>query len=67
MKLKDGVTVRYEVLYLRMYLKSQFPAKFVYGPHSYPALQLVTCGGNFDYQTGHYLSSVVAFTKLVKR
>ena len=66
-KLKDGVTVTYAVLYIREYLKSQFPTKFVYGPHSYPALQLVTCGGTFDHQTGHYLYSIVAFTKLVRR
>lgn len=66
-KLKDGVTVRYEVLYVREYLKSQFPTRLVYGAHPYPALQLVTCGGTFDYQTHHYLYSIVAFTKLVKR
>jgi hypothetical protein len=28
-------------------------------------LQLVTCGGTFDSQTGHYLSNIVVYTSLV--
>jgi hypothetical protein len=37
----------------------------VYAPHGYSALQLVTCGGTFDPETGHYLSNVVVYTSLV--
>jgi hypothetical protein len=37
----------------------------VYASHGYSALQLVTCGGTFDTQTGHYLSNVVVYTSLV--
>ena len=64
-KLADGQTVYFQVIALREYLKAKFPLQTVYGPKPYPALQLVTCGGAFDSQTHHYLSSIVAFTKEV--
>jgi hypothetical protein len=47
------------------FLKAQFPSQKVYGPHGVRGLQLVTCGGDFDKASGHYLSNVVAFTSLV--
>ena len=62
-----GVTVRFAVIAVREYLKAKFPDKYVYEAHGYAALQLVTCGGAFDYQTHHYLSNIVVFTKMVKR
>jgi hypothetical protein len=31
----------------------------------YAALRLITCGGDFDPATGHYLGSVVVFASLV--
>ena len=65
-KLKDGKTVYFSVIGLREYLKSRFPNRLVYGSRPYSALQLVTCGGAFDSRTGHYLSSIVVFTKQVK-
>lgn len=66
-KLRDGQTVQFAVIAIREYLKANFPDRYVYEPRHYAALQLVTCGGAFDYQTHHYLSSIVVFTKLVKR
>ena len=48
-----------------MYLKTQFPARQVYASHGYSALQLVTCGGEFDSNTGSYLSNIVVYTSLV--
>ncbi len=64
-KLADGKTVYFQVTAMGEYLKSKFPLKLVYGPRPYPSLELVTCGGSFDSQTHHYLSSIVAFTKEV--
>jgi sortase (surface protein transpeptidase) len=64
-KLSNGTTVRFKVIGLRMYLKSKFPDQLVYGPRSYSALQLVTCGGAFDSTTHHYLSNLVVFTALI--
>jgi LPXTG-site transpeptidase (sortase) family protein len=63
--LADGVITQFAVRQVTMYLKANFPTLQVYGSHGYSALQLVTCGGVFDSQTGHYLSNVVVYTSLV--
>jgi len=63
--LADGVVADFVVTSVAMYPKAQFPALQVYGTHGYSALQLVTCGGTFDAQTGHYLSNVVVYTSFV--
>jgi hypothetical protein len=62
--LADGVTAVFRVTGVREYAKDEFPAKTVYGQAGYPALRLITCGGDFDAATGHYLSSVVVFASL---
>jgi hypothetical protein len=64
-RLADGVTAIFRVTGVREYLKTQFPAKAIYGATDYAALRLITCGGVFDYATGHYLSSTVVFASLV--
>jgi sortase (surface protein transpeptidase) len=63
--LAGGVVAHFLVKTMATYKKSSFPAQQVYGSHGYSGLQLVTCGGQFDSQTGHYLSNVVAYTSLV--
>jgi len=62
--LADGITAIFRVTGVREYLKSNFPAKAIYGTTDYAALRLITCGGVFDYATGHYLSSTVVFASL---
>jgi hypothetical protein len=62
--LADGVTVIFRVTGAREYAKDRFPAKTIYGTTRYAALRLITCGGAFDYATGHYLSSTVIFASL---
>ena len=63
-RLADGITAIFRVTGVRRYSKSNFPAKAVYGPTDHAALRLITCGGAFDYTTGHYLSSTVVFASL---
>lgn len=63
--LADGVVARFAVTSVAAYSKAQFPAQRVYGSQGLSALQLVTCGGQFDSATGHYLSNIVAYTTLV--
>jgi hypothetical protein len=63
--LADGVVAHFVVNSVAMYPKVQFPAQRVYGSHGYSALQLVTCGGEFDTHARSYLSNVVAYTTLV--
>ena len=62
--LADGITAVFRVTGVRQYLKSTFPAETIYGAKGYAALHLITCGGAFDYATGHYLSSTVVFASL---
>jgi hypothetical protein len=62
--LADGITAIFRITGVRQYLKSNFPAKAIYGATDYAALRLITCGGVFDYATGHYLSSIVVFASL---
>ena len=63
--LADGITAIFRVSGVREYPKSNFPEKAIYGAAHYAALRLITCGGVFDYATGHYLSSTVVFASLI--
>jgi hypothetical protein len=62
--LADGITAIFRVTGVREYAKSKFPARIIYGATDYAALRLITCGGAFDYATGHYRSSTVVFASL---
>jgi sortase (surface protein transpeptidase) len=63
--LADGVTAVFRVTGVREYPKANFPTKEIYGLASYAALHLITCGGAFDFATGHYASSTVVYASLV--
>ena len=63
--LADGMTAVFRVTGVREYTKSGFPSRTVYGPTSNAALRLITCGGDLDSATGHYLGSTVVFASLV--
>jgi hypothetical protein len=63
--LANGVTAVFRVTGVREYPKDQFPTKTIYGSSDYASLHLITCGGAFDFSTGHYLSSTVVFAALV--
>ena len=54
----------FRVTEVRMFLKSKFPSADVYGAVPDAQLRLITCGGTFDPQTGHYLSNVIVFATL---
>jgi sortase (surface protein transpeptidase) len=57
----DGTLVEFRVTAVQSYLKDHFPTEDVYGPVPDPELRLITCGGAFDYATGHYLSNIVVY------
>jgi sortase (surface protein transpeptidase) len=63
--LADGVVATFQVKSVVMYQKTQFPDPQVYGSSGSSELQLVTCGGTFDSQTGHYLSNIVVYSSFV--
>jgi LPXTG-site transpeptidase (sortase) family protein len=60
-KRADGTLVEFRVTSLQTYPKDHFPTEDVYGPVPDPELRLITCGGTFDYTTGHYLSNFVVY------
>jgi hypothetical protein len=63
-RLANGITAVFRVTGIRQYSKANFPAKIIYGSSGYAALHLITCGGPFDYASGHYLSTTVVFASL---
>jgi hypothetical protein len=60
----DGITAVFRVDAVEEVSKAAFPARQVYGPVSYAGLRVITCGGQFDDQTRHYLSSIVIYAAL---
>ncbi len=62
----NGSLAVFEVTAVHSYLKTRFPTEAVYGPEPDAQLRLVTCGGTFDYATGHYLSNVIVYATLIQ-
>jgi len=60
----DGSSVRFAVQRTAQYDKRRFPTDDVYYPTLAPALRLVTCGGQFDFTTGHYRSNIIVFATI---
>jgi sortase (surface protein transpeptidase) len=63
--LADGTVARFVVTRVMLYAKTSFPDRLVFGSQGTRSLNLVTCGGIFDHDTGHYESNVVVFSQLV--
>lgn len=61
----DGRVTQFRVDRVEAYPKTRFPTDAVYLPALRPELRLVTCGGAFDRQTGHYVDNIVAYASLV--
>ena len=63
--LADGVIAHFVVDAVDVYPKNSFPARSVYeASPGRVTLQLVTCTGEFDASTHHYLSNLVVYTSL---
>jgi len=60
----DGSSVRFIVDRTAQYDKLRFPTDEVYYPTLAPGLRLVTCGGQFDFTTGHYRSNIIVFATI---
>jgi hypothetical protein len=63
--LEDRQTAVYRVYSVALYLKADFPTRTVYSYTSWPTLRLITCGGEFDRATGHYLGNTVVFAEYI--
>jgi sortase (surface protein transpeptidase) len=63
---EDGSVARFVVDKVERYAKDRFPTAAVYGDSTHRAeLRLITCGGAFDDETGHYVDNVVAYAHLL--
>ncbi len=47
-------------------LKSELPTERIWNETLEPVIRLVTCGGEFDRSTGHYLSNTIVYGHLVE-
>jgi Sortase domain len=57
----DGSVVRFRVEGLERWPKAAFPTRRVFGGTRLAALRLVTCSGNFDASTGHYVDNTIVY------
>jgi sortase (surface protein transpeptidase) len=57
----DGSQLHFTIDRVEHWPKDSFPTESVYAPSLEPGLRLVTCGGEFDRSTGHYVDNVVVF------
>ncbi len=60
----DGSTAVFAVERVERHAKNAFPTEAVYGHTPDARLRLVTCGGEFDRSTRHYVDNVVVFAVL---
>jgi hypothetical protein len=57
----DGSLMRFRVEGLERWPKSQFPTHRVFGRTHTSTLRLVTCSGDFDRSTGHYIDNTIVY------
>jgi hypothetical protein len=62
----DGSVVRFRVEGLERWPKADFPTHRVFGPTRISTLRLVTCSGNFDASTGHYVDNTIVYAARVR-
>ncbi|TDE13056.1 class F sortase [Jiangella asiatica] len=60
----DGTAATFVIDRVTTYDKDEFPTRSVYGATNRAELRLITCGGDYDEETG-YDSNLVAFAHLV--
>ncbi len=62
----DGSVAVFAVDEVRRFRKTRFPSELVYGNTDHAALRLITCGGEFDDASGHYVDNIVVLASLVR-
>lgn len=61
----DGTRAVFRVTSVGQYDKDAFPTDLVYGDLDHAGLRLITCGGSWDAEAGHYRDNTVVFAELV--
>jgi len=62
----DGSVAVFAVDSVSRFPKARFPSELVYGDTDHAALRLITCGGDFDPASGHYLNNIVVLASLLR-
>ena len=62
----NGSLAVFSVTAVQQYPKDHFPTGQVYGPAPDAELNLITCGGTFDYTTRSYLSNTVVYSTEIR-
>ena len=60
---RDGSRARFTVQGSERFPKDEFPTARVYGRTDGPTLRLITCGGDFDSSTGHYVDNTIVYAR----
>jgi hypothetical protein len=56
----DGATHAYVISEITRVAKKEIPLDDIFDRTGAPQLVMITCGGQFDYETGHYLDNILA-------
>ena len=62
----DGNVVVFAVNRVDQFAKDAFPTDEVYQDIDHAGLRLITCGGAFDQDAGHYVDNIVAYAEMVR-
>jgi sortase (surface protein transpeptidase) len=63
---EDGDVATFVVDSKEQQLKSELPTDRIWNDTWQPVIRLITCGGEFDRDWGHYLSNVIVYGHLVR-
>jgi LPXTG-site transpeptidase (sortase) family protein len=61
----SGTRATFVVVSTETVLKTKLPTKKIWNDTQESVIRLVTCGGQWDKDSGHYLSNVIVYGKLV--
>ena len=64
---EDSIVYRYLVEWQELYDANNAPIEDIVGPTDETSLTMITCGGQFDYQTGEYISRTVVRCKFSEK
>jgi LPXTG-site transpeptidase (sortase) family protein len=60
----SGTRATFVVVSTETVLKTKLPTERIWNDTQEPVIRLVTCGGQWDKASGHYLSNVIVYGKL---
>ncbi|MEV5413064.1 class F sortase [Thermopolyspora sp. NPDC052614] len=63
---RDGRPAIFVIDAVESVRKDRFPTAKVYADPGYPAIRLITCGGAFDANSGHYERNIIAYGHLTR-